>query len=47
MGACMRVARTMGVGTLPWMIGERGRTDYDGLLLRPEHRAEWLVMRTW
>lgn len=35
----LHAARSLGVGMLPWMIGERGRRDYDGLLLRPEHQA--------
>jgi hypothetical protein len=35
----LHAARSLGVGMLPWMIGERGRPDYDGLLVRPEHQA--------
>lgn len=37
LGAWLRVAREEGVGAVPWMIAERGRPDYDGLLIRPEH----------
>ena len=40
----LRVARDEGVGALPWMIGETGRPDYDGLLVRPSHRATWAVL---
>lgn len=47
MGAFMRAARSEGVGTLPWMIAERGRPDYDRLLIRPEHAPEWTVLKTW
>ena len=36
LGAWLRVAAEEGVGVLPWMIAERGRPDYDGLLIRPE-----------
>jgi mannan endo-1,4-beta-mannosidase len=36
LGAWLRVAQELGVGTLPWMIGESGRTDYDGYLITPE-----------
>lgn len=35
-GAWLRAADAEGVGTVPWMIGERGRPDYDQLLIRPE-----------
>jgi mannan endo-1,4-beta-mannosidase len=35
-GAWLRAAREEGVGALPWMIAERDRPDYDGLLIRPE-----------
>lgn len=38
MRGMLQAARDEGVGTLPWMIAERGRQDYDGLLIRPEHR---------
>ena len=34
------------VGTLPWMIGEHGREDYDGLLLsKASHPLTWEVLR--
>jgi mannan endo-1,4-beta-mannosidase len=36
LGAWLRVARGLGVGTLPWMIGETGRMDYDGYLITSE-----------
>lgn len=29
------------LATWPWMIGESGREDYDGLLIRPTDRATW------
>jgi mannan endo-1,4-beta-mannosidase len=41
LGAWMRRAHELGVSCLPWMIGERGRADYDGYLIRPEHTATW------
>jgi mannan endo-1,4-beta-mannosidase len=34
--ALLAVADEHGVATFPWMIGERGRPDYDGHLIRPE-----------
>lgn len=40
----LRAANALGVGMLPWMIGERGRQDYDGLLLRPEHEAVFALL---
>jgi mannan endo-1,4-beta-mannosidase len=36
LAAWLAVARELRVGTLPWMIGERGRVDYDGYLIPPE-----------
>ncbi len=36
LGAWLDTADHAQVGTVPWMIGERGRPDYDGLLIRPE-----------
>ena len=36
LGAWLREARRQGVAALPWMIAERGRPSYDGLLIRPE-----------
>ena len=38
-------ARFEAVGTLPWMIAERGRPDYDGLLIRPEHTEIFSLLR--
>jgi hypothetical protein len=35
-GAWLAAARELGVGTLPWMIGELDRMDYDGYLIRPD-----------
>ena len=32
----LSVAHDEGVATMPWMIGETGREDYDGLLIRPD-----------
>jgi mannan endo-1,4-beta-mannosidase len=31
----LAVAHDAGLATMPWMIGETGREDYDGLLIRP------------
>lgn len=39
LGAWLEEAQRLGMGTLPWMIGERGRVDYDGYLIRPEDTA--------
>jgi hypothetical protein len=39
LGAWLQEAERLGMGTLPWMIGERGRVDYDGYLIRPEDAA--------
>lgn len=36
LAAWLRAAHALGIGTLPWMIGEAGRTDHDGYLIRPE-----------
>lgn len=39
-------AQRQGVGTLPWMIGESGRPDYDGLLISKSTQAlTWGVLR--
>lgn len=40
----LRIARELEVGALPWMIGETGRPDYDGLLVRPDDVATWRVL---
>jgi len=45
LAAWLELADTLGVGTLPWMIGERGRTDYDGYLIRPDDVATVSVLR--
>ena len=45
LGAWLEIADGLGVGTLPWMIGERGRVDYDGYLIRPEDLATLSVLR--
>jgi endo-1,4-beta-mannosidase len=45
LSAWLSIADGLGVGTLPWMIGERGRTDYDGYLIRPEDSATHAVLR--
>jgi mannan endo-1,4-beta-mannosidase len=45
LGAWLREAAAEGVGVLPWMIGERGRPDYDGLLIRPDDQATTEVLR--
>jgi mannan endo-1,4-beta-mannosidase len=44
LGAWLRAAHDLGVSCLPWMIGERGRPDYDGYLIRPEHAATWEIL---
>jgi mannan endo-1,4-beta-mannosidase len=45
LGAWLAEAERLGVGSLPWMIGERGRRDYDGYLIRPEHTHTNAVLR--
>ena len=45
LGTWLELADALGVGTLPWMIGERGRPDYDGYLIRPEDLASQDVLR--
>jgi len=45
LSAWLSVADSLGMGTLPWMIGERGRTDYDGYLIRPDDQATTAVLR--
>jgi mannan endo-1,4-beta-mannosidase len=34
--ALLSIVNDAGVAALPWMIGEHGRPDYDGYLVRPE-----------
>jgi endo-1,4-beta-mannosidase len=41
----LALASEHGVATFPWMIGERGRNDYDGHLLRPEHAQTIAAVR--
>jgi mannan endo-1,4-beta-mannosidase len=43
--AWLGLADGLGVGALPWMIGERGRPDYDGYLIRPDDTATLDVLR--
>ena len=39
-------AQSLGVSTLPWMIGESGRPDYDGLLIDAERTPmTWSILR--
>ncbi len=46
MQGLLEEAARQGVGTLPWMIGERGREDYDGLLVsKASHPLTWEVLR--
>ncbi len=40
----LSVAHDEGVATMPWMIGETGREDYDGLLIRPDDLKTWEVI---
>jgi mannan endo-1,4-beta-mannosidase len=41
----LEVAREEQVAALPWMIGEEGRTDYDGYLVRPSDTASVHALR--
>jgi mannan endo-1,4-beta-mannosidase len=43
--AWLEQARAENVGTLPWMIGEDGRPDYDGYLITPDQVASTAVLR--
>ncbi|MDB4975148.1 MAG: cellulose-binding, family [Myxococcaceae bacterium] len=45
LGAWLSVADDLGLGTLPWMLGEQGRPDYDGYLIRPDDGATTAVLR--
>ena len=40
MAQWMATAQQESVGTLPWMIAEHDREDYDGLLIRPWQDTE-------
>jgi mannan endo-1,4-beta-mannosidase len=46
--ALLAVADEHGIAAFPWMIGERGRQDYDGHLIRPEdeHTTAVLTVRS-
>jgi hypothetical protein len=46
--ALLAIAHEHGIATFPWMIGERGRKDYDGHLVTPEdeHTTAVLTVRT-
>ena len=45
MSAWLALALELGVGTLPWMIGEQGRSDYDDYLIRPDDEMTNEVLR--
>lgn len=38
-------AHALGLGVFPWMIGEVGREDYDGLLIRPTNETTFDTLR--
>ena len=40
----LSVAHFEGIATMPWMIGEEGREDYDGLLITEEWEKTWGVI---
>jgi len=40
----LAVAHDEGLATMPWMIGETGREDYDGLLIRPSDTLTWEIV---
>lgn len=40
----LAVAHDEGLATMPWMIGETDRPDYDGLLIRPTDYLTWEVI---
>ncbi|HUT76078.1 MAG TPA: cellulase family glycosylhydrolase, partial [Polyangia bacterium] len=40
----LAVAHHEGLATMPWMIGETGREDFDGLLIRPTDELTWAVL---
>lgn len=42
--AWLAMAHAEGIATLPWMIAEQGREDYDGFLIRPEHEYTWAAL---
>jgi sugar phosphate isomerase/epimerase len=43
--ALLGAAHALGLGVFPWMIGETGREDYDGLLIRPTDKATFASLR--
>jgi len=45
LAAWLDAAHARGICCLPWMIGERGRADHDGYLIRPEDDATSRVLR--
>jgi len=45
LSAWLERAVELGIGTLPWLIGEQGRTDYDGYLIRPDDAITNEVLR--
>jgi mannan endo-1,4-beta-mannosidase len=45
LSAWLGLAADLGIGTLPWMVAERGRADHDGYLIRPEDAATCELLR--
>ena len=45
LAAWLALADKLDVASLPWMIGERGRMDYDGYLIRPDDIRTTDVLR--
>jgi mannan endo-1,4-beta-mannosidase len=41
----LTLADSLGVGSVPWMIGDTGRMDYDGYLIRPTDTATIAALR--
>jgi endo-1,4-beta-mannosidase len=44
MRGLLAVARRLGLATFPWMIGESGRADTDGFLIRAGDTATWRAL---
>jgi mannan endo-1,4-beta-mannosidase len=44
MRSLLAVARRLGLSTFPWMIGESGRADTDGFLIRASDAATWRAL---
>ena len=40
----LATAHDEGLATMPWMIGEEDRPDYDGLLIRPDETETWDII---